>query len=204
MAKIYLVRHGETAWNKEGLFQGQTNIDLNETGIKQAEKLHDHLNGDKWDAVYCSDLKRAMTTAQIITSRHNVELTPCTELREMNFGQLEGKNITECFANPVISKWWENRDPDYAPPGGESIRQLAERSCQFMQRINLYSEENIMIVAHGGTIRSLICILMGLDTRYWWQFHIDHTALSIIYATSQRGVILSLLNNTSHLNGKSG
>ena len=199
MAKIYLVRHGETAWNKEGLFQGQSNIDLNETGIKQAEKLRDHLNSNKWDAVYCSDLKRAVTTARIITSMHNVNLIPCTELREMNFGQLEGKNITECFTDPVTAKWWESRDADYAPQGGESILQLAGRTGQFINRINLYSEKNIMVVAHGGTIRSLICLLMELDVRCWWQFQVSHTSLSIIRTSHQGGFVLTLLNDTSHL-----
>ncbi len=199
MAKLLLVRHGETEWNKEGLFQGQSNIDLNEKGVKQAEMLREYLNREKIDTIYCSDLKRAITTAQIIAMGRNLNLVPCSELREMNFGSLEGRNITECLEEPANANWWNGRDPNYPPPGGESVEQLTSRVCQFIKKINLFSEETLMIVSHGGTVRSLICVLLEVDTKCWWQFQVGHTSLSIIRTTPQRGAVLSLLNNTSHL-----
>jgi alpha-ribazole phosphatase len=200
LAIIYLVRHGETSWNKENLFQGQSDIDLNETGIQQAEKLRNHLNGEKIDTIYSSDLKRAMTTANIIASGHNINVIPCLELREMSFGELEGKDITECLSNPRTSQWWDSHDPTCPPPGGESVSQFTRRVSQFYNRIDLYSDKTYMVVSHGGTVRALICSLLGFDDKFWWQFRCSHTSLSMIDASQKRGVVLALLNDTSHLN----
>lgn len=202
MAKLYLVRHGETEWNKENLFQGQSDIDLNETGIKQAEKLRDHLNGNKIDAIYCSDLKRALTTANIIASRHNITVIPCSELREMSFGELEGKDIAECLSNPRTSRWWDSHDPTCPPPGGESVGQLIERVSEFVKRIDLYSDKTYIIVSHGGTVRALICALLGIDYKFWWQFRCSHTSVSMVDASEKRGIVLASLNDTSHLDEK--
>ena len=161
--------------------------------------MRDNLNGTKLDAVYCSDLKRALATARIITSGHNAPVMSYAELREMDFGNMEGRSITECFAEPMNARWWENRDPYFTPPGGESVIALTERVSQFIQRVDLSSEANLMVVAHGGSVRALICVLLGLDARSWWQFQISHTSLSVICTTPQGGAVLSLLNDISHL-----
>lgn len=201
LAKLLLVRHGETEWNREGRYQGQSDIQLNATGIRQAERLRDRINGERLDAIYSSDLKRAVTTAGIIASGQGIGTIACSELREIDFGQLEGKNFAQSMLDPIQAKWWNSRDPRISPPGGESINQLSSRVSQFITRVNaLSSEKTMLIVAHGGSLRALLCLLLEINPKYWWQMQLDHASLSVV-RTSPQGAILSLLNDTSHLAG---
>ena len=88
-----------------------------------------------------------------------------------------------------------------SPPGGESINQVLSRLDQFVTRINSFSSgETIVVVGHGMSLRALLCLLLGLDTKSWWQFQLNHVSLSEVLIT-QRGASLSFLNDTSHLIG---
>ena len=201
MSKLFLVRHGETDWNKEGRYQGQSDIELNATGIRQAERLRDRVNGERIDAIYSSDLRRALTTAEIVASGQGLDVMICSELSEIDFGELEGKNFAETLLHPTHSRWWKSRDPQMCLPGGESMNQVSSRVSQFITRINtLSSEETILVVAHGMSLRALLCLLLEMDVKYWWQFQLSHASLSMV-RLSQWGPILSLLNDTSHMTG---
>ena len=110
MAEIILVRHGETEWNIEEIFRGRIDIDLNDTGIKQAELLDEHLSYVKIDAVYSSPLKRALKTAEMIASYHklDVEITP--GLIDFNYGKWQGlahQEVKDKYKNRLTSVlWW--------------------------------------------------------------------------------------------------
>ena len=92
MSRILLVRHGDTKSNSRQRFWGVTDVELSHDGLRQAERLRDYLAAKKIDAVYSSNLKRAQVTAEIIASRHQLDVVTCAELREVNFGELEGEN----------------------------------------------------------------------------------------------------------------
>ena len=205
MVKLFLVRHGETDWNKTGRYQGHTDIDLNATGIWQAERLRDRLAEQKIDAVYSSDLRRALHTAEIVTSRHNsLSLISLEELRELNFGKLEGLNFEQVQLNCPEANWWSGRDSgELNVPGGETLSQLADRTKLFISKLGKHSsKETVLIVAHGGFLRMLLCLLLDIDTKHWWQIQFNGASLTRVEIHSEV-VVLSLLNDTCHLRNSS-
>ena len=200
MSRLFLVRHGNTKLNNAKRFWGNTDVPLSDEGIRQAEKLRDRLATDKINTIYASSLSRARSTAEIIASRHKISITSCTELDEINFGWIEGLTFDEIkqhypeFAE-ILSDW--NTRPKF--PGGESLDELNNRVQKFLKRMHKHKpEETILVVAHAGTLRLMICNLLALDLEHWRQMQIDLASLSIV-ETYPPGARLSLLNDISHL-----
>jgi alpha-ribazole phosphatase len=201
MTRLLLVRHGETELNSAERYWGQSDVKLSALGLRQAEKLRDRLAAQKIDAVYSSDLQRALATAKIIVSGHRLDVTICAELREINFGKLEGLNFEEISQRfpEFTAKWRVQRDTNIEFPGGESLAQLHSRVGNFVGRLQkCKAGETVLVVAHAGVLRSLICQLMEIELRYIYQIRLDLASLSIV-ETYPEGAILSLLNDTSHL-----
>lgn len=200
MSRLLLVRHGDTELNSAERFWGQTDVELSATGIKQAEKLRDRLAAQKIDVIYTSNLRRASVTAEIIASSHQLDIITCAELREINFGELEGltfKEISQLY--PELTKSWSNRSLTLKFPGGESADELNNRVSKFLRRLKKHTlEETILIVAHSGTLRLLVCNLLRIELRHRRQIRLDLASLSIL-ETYPQGAILSLLNDVSHL-----
>lgn len=200
MSRLLLVRHGRTDYNRNRMFVGHTDIELDATGIKQAERLRDRLAAEKIDAVFSSDLRRTMTTARTIAAGRNLEIIPAPELREIYYGKVEGLNFEEIKSHyPVLAEQFMTRDPGLLFPGGESLAELKDRVSKFALRLESYTQEQtVLIVAHSSPLRLLICVLLGIDERHWRQMVIDLASLSIVH-TYEEIAILSLLNDTSHL-----
>jgi alpha-ribazole phosphatase len=199
LARLLLVRHGETEWNKSGRYQGRSDIDLSAVGIKQVEALKKRLVKESIDAIYSSDLKRAVHTAQIIASGHNPELVICKELRELDFGEFEGLTFEEIEQRYPRSNWWTTQDPQEKLSNGESVSQLTDRVSPFASKLRGYTgEETVLIVAHGGSLRALICLLLGFGLEHWWQIRLDSASLTMVETYSDV-VVLSLLNDLCHL-----
>jgi len=200
LAKLFLVRHGNTRLNSTERFWGQTDVELGPDGIKQAEKLRDRLATKKIDTVYASPLRRTMATAEIIASRHKPEIIFCPELREINFGEIEGLTYHEIDRlYPELTKSWYTKTQTFRYPGGESIKEVYCRVQKFAQRLDSHiSEETILIVAHSGTLKMLVCNLLGLGLQHSRRIRIDLASLSIV-ETYHQVAILSLLNDVSHL-----
>ena len=200
MAKLFLVRHGNTKLNSTERFWGQTDVELGPDGIKQAEKLRDRLATEKFDTVYVSPLRRTMATAEVIASRHKPGVIPCVELSEINFGKIEGLTYQEIDQlYPELTKSWYTKTQTFRYPGGESIKEVYNRVKKFTRRLDSHaSEETILIVAHSGTLKMLVCNLLGLGLQYSRRIRIDLASLSIV-ETYPQVAILSLLNDVSHL-----
>lgn len=200
MSRLLLVRHGITEYNTTRRFGGQSDIELSADGHKQVERLRDRLADEKIDAVYSSDLKRALTTAEVITSGHDLEIITCPELREMHYGECEGLTFDEITR--LYPELWEQIikfDFRLDFPGGETLNGFIERTITFLDRLNEHSQEQtILIVSHSGPLRVLICHLLGIDLSHWSQIGCDNASLSIVN-TYERRVVLSLLNDTSYL-----
>ena len=202
MTKLILVRHGITEFNSARRFMGHSDVDLSAVGYSQVERLRDRLADEKIDAVYSSDLRRALMTAEVISSGHKVNIVTCPELREVNYGDAEGLTFEEIgHHHPGLARSITNFSLDLSFPGGESFKDFTARTCQFLDRLNEYAlEQTILIVSHAGALRTLVCDLLGIDQSYWWKFRFDNASLSIV-ETHPRGAIISLLNDTSHLRG---
>jgi alpha-ribazole phosphatase len=200
MSKLLLVRHGLTELNSSFKFAGITDIEMNTTGQGQIAKLRDRLSTNKIDTVCCSDMKRAIYSAEIITKGRNIPITTYPELREMNYGQIEGMSFGEihhCF--PDVARSIEERSCQVSFPGGEGFIELEARIRKFTRELKRYNPEHtVLIVSHGGALRMLICLLLETNIDFWWHLRIDNASLSIV-DNHQKGAILTLLNDVSHL-----
>ena len=200
MPRLFLVRHGETELKSSERLWGRTDVKLDALGLKQAERLCERLAEEKIDVIYSSSLKRALVTAETIASKHQLKVITCAELREVDFGQLEGLTINEVDQRyPEMAELRMKRRLEMKYPGGDSFVEFSKRVSKFLDRLEQHTDdETILIVAHFGVLRILICRLLEIDLRFLWQFYIDLTSLSII-ETNQQRAILKLLNDVCHL-----
>ena len=157
--EIYLTRHGQSVGNLRKLLQGQTEFDLTELGISQAQKLGFKLKGTEFDSVYCSDLKRCRQTASEIQSYLNLEPIVDRRLRERNFGDLEGEphGSLDTFAQAQGVPFRE-----MVPPNGESSLQVMQRCRDFLDDLlqkHLHKEHRVLIVSHSGWISEFFKVL---------------------------------------------
>jgi alpha-ribazole phosphatase len=196
--RLLLVRHGDIAADMTR-YWGHTDVPLNDTGIQQAGQLAICLAGEKIGLVYSSDLRRAIDTATTIARRHHLTVAPCPELREMDFGICEGLTFDEMRDRyPETEGIWTADGQDIRFPGGESALAVTERVETFVERLRRESFGTALVVAHGGSLRLLVCSLTGVDLSAWREMHIDRASLSIIEMHGHSGKVL-LLNDVSHL-----
>lgn len=159
---LFLVRHGSTEWNRTKRAQGHADIDLNAEGHRQAIAAAQELAHLKIDAVFSSDLKRALATADPIASAHGLEVRIDPDLREIDQGEWEGLTVEE-----IQARWPELWGPARhynARPGGESPQQVRDRALRAVRRIvGEYPDGCVVIISHGGTIRWLSAAALGYD-----------------------------------------
>jgi probable phosphoglycerate mutase len=159
--RIIAVRHGETAWNVENRIQGQLDIELNETGHWQARQLARALRDEPIDAIYSSDLVRAHATAMAAAAGFAGpvarEIVACPGLRERAFGVFEGQTFTDIETQwPLECRRWRQRDPHFAPEGGETPLQVLERVRLTVRTIaQEHPKQQILLVTHGGVLDML-------------------------------------------------
>ncbi len=200
MSRLLLVRHGNTELNRAGVFAGQTDAELNAAGYRQVEGLRHRLAAEKIDIIYSSDLRRARVTAETIAAEHQLDVIACPELREINYGRVEGLLFEEIKSlYPRVAELCIDWSPRLKFPDGESVEQLGKRVSQFLDRLKQHTpEQTIVIVAHGGPLRLMVCLLLGIEIWHWRQIHVDLASLSIV-DTYPEVAIISRLNDTSHL-----
>jgi len=199
MIRLVLVRHGQTNANLEQRYQGQTSVSLNAIGRAQARQLADRFRQHAIDEIIASDLRRAMQTAQTIAAPHNMAVEPDVRLREMAFGDWEGLTWGEIQARwpERVAAWLEN-PLNVAPPAGETLQQVAVRVQDFCQDVMRRKDDlAIMVVSHGGPLRVLLCLALGLSVREHWRFKLDVASVSQIEMYNDTAV-LTLLNDSNH------
>lgn len=158
MRKLYIVRHGKTDWNVQGLLQGSADIELNEAGISEAKELKKKIDLYKIDLCICSPLKRAKQTAEILVG-DQVEIIYDDLLFERGFGDYEGKKIIF----DLIAPQWDYKLND-SSHNIESIQDCLARAKKFLDKIKKeYPNKNILIVSHGSFIKTLHFNLVGYD-----------------------------------------
>jgi broad specificity phosphatase PhoE len=164
MAKVILVRHGATDWNHEKRAQGQADIDLNEDGVRQARRVASELSRFTIDAVYSSDLRRAVDTAHAIAEPRGLDVIIDPAFREIDQGEWEGLHVDE-IRKRWPDRWGEARHYS-ARPGGETPAAVRRRALEGLQRaVEKEPEGTIVVVSHGGTIRWLSAEALGYDDR---------------------------------------
>ncbi|MET9545334.1 MULTISPECIES: histidine phosphatase family protein [unclassified Streptomyces] len=167
--RIILWRHGQTAWNLERRFQGSTDIELTETGVGQARRAARLLASLKPDAIVASDLKRAAATAAELAAVTGLPVTYEEGLRETYAGQWQGLTHDEIIARfgEQYAAW--KRGEAVRRGGGELETEVADRAAPVVLRHaeKLPDDGTLVVVSHGGTIRTTIGRLLGLDAHHW-------------------------------------
>ncbi|MBP5346567.1 MAG: histidine phosphatase family protein [Bacteroidales bacterium] len=173
--KLYLLRHGETDWNKAGRFQGQTDVPLNDAGRELARITRREMPPVKFDRVYCSPLQRAVETAHLfLEGRFPLEEIKLDKrIIEISFGEQEGASIQQAKDDPTHPMYDMLWHPDiYQPKGNaESFRQVVDRASDFLHNEILPLEgqcENVLVVAHGALNRSIVVAAGHKDLKDFW------------------------------------
>lgn len=179
---LYIVRHGQTEWNRLGLLQGLLASPLTEEGLAEAEAFRPEITALNPEVVYSSDQERALTTARILTADLNRIIHTHIGLREMNFGIFQGKSwdyIKREMAD--IYEIYREDDPDYEIPEGESHNQFHNRVISAMEEIRrAHCGKRILIVTHGGTINKMLAYAEGLAPSANRFFRSKNLALNIL------------------------
>ncbi len=198
--RIIAVRHGETAWNVDTRIQGHLDIALNDTGHWQARQVARALADEPLAAVYTSDLQRAHATAQAIAQASGAPLVAEPGLRERSFGELEGRTFAEIEAElPEQARRWRQRDPHFAPTGGETLVQLRERIAATTHRLAAqHTEQLIVLVAHGGVLDMLYRLATGLDLQAPRTWLVTNASINRLLWTPE-GLTLVGWADTQHL-----
>ena len=199
--KVYLIRHGETSWNSLMKFQGQTDIPLSDQGRRQAELLSRRLAGEKFTACYASDLVRAYETAKIVAARHTLAVQKIPSLRELNFGVWEGLTAADIKKSyrEEVKQWWKSPLTTRIP-GGETLAEMVTRAMAALKTIvGSHREGNVLVVSHGGAIRSIIGSVLGMDLNQYWRLKLDNASLNIVDFPEWEKGILMLFNDCAHL-----
>ena len=199
MTEIILVRHGETEWNVAEIFRGRVDIELNETGIRQANLLAEYLNHVELDAVYSSPLKRALKTAQAIASYHNLETQVAPGLIDFDYGRWQGlphQEVRDKYKELYTE--WINHPHQVRMPDGESLDDVRRRTTGVVNNIITKYKDKVALVSHRVVNKVLICALLGLDNSRFWNIRQDTCGVTSFIYQKER-FILTEHNNTTYL-----
>lgn len=206
-ARLLLVRHGETDWNREGRFQGQIDIPLNATGRSQAEAAGRFLAPVTIHRAYTSCMARPRQTAEAILAAHpGVPLTSTTGLVEIGHGLWEGRLEQEIAAGwPDLLADWKRAPETVQMPEGETLQQVWDRSLATWQRIaaGLDGDETALVVAHDAVNKTILCGLLGLGPSEIWAIKQGNGGVTVIdYPDGAHGrPVVAAMNLTQHLGG---
>ena len=200
MTRVLLVRHGETEWNRVERFRGRTDIELNETGHRQARAVAQRLSSWQMEAIYSSPLKRALQTAQPIAQACGLEVQPLDGIIDIEYGDCAGLSPQEFSTrHPDLFETWRDAPQEVRFPRGESLDDVRRRAWRGMDEVcSTHAHGTVILVSHVVVNRVLICAALGVGNYSFWKIGQDNAAISIIEA-EQAGYRLLLLNDTCHL-----
>ncbi len=200
MKQLYIIRHGETDYNKQGIVQGSgVNSSLNDTGKQQALQLFQKYQHIKFDYVYTSTLKRTHQTAQHFINQ-GITWRVRGEIREIGWGVHEGKKGTKESVQEYrdLVAAWKSGDFDARLEEGESIAEVKNRLEKFIDEIKKTDFDKAIIFSHGRTLRCLMCLLAGEHLREMEKYSHSNTGVNIVNSVGEEFEIV-LMNDNSHL-----
>jgi len=200
MTRIYLVRHGQTAWNKEEIFRGRTDVPLNETGLREAQLAGEYFREMEIHAIYSSPLLRALETAQKIAEVQRLEVRSLQGIIDMCFGEWEGQSLKDVQEKDGQRfQQWKNEPHLVKIPGGETLDDVRDRAMAVLEKtIKSHSGKTLLFVSHRVVNKVILCSILGLDNSHFWQIGQDTTAINLIQHRDGK-YVLSLLNEACHL-----
>ncbi len=198
---LYFLRHGETIYSQTGGYCGELDPDLTPEGLQMAEAFADAYQSLAWTAVYVSPMKRTIATAKPLCEATGIEMQLRDGLKEIRYGQWEGKNqeeVKEHYLEDYIH--WMTEPAWNAPTGGETAIEIASRASLVIAEIeNRYTNGNVLVVSHKATIRIILCNLLGIDLgRYRDRIDCPAASLSVV-KFDVHGPLLQRLGDRSYM-----
>ena len=198
--KLFLVRHAESTWNLAGRYQGRIDTELSELGLKQAQRIAEHLKPFKMDAIYSSPLRRALHTAIAIALEQGMDVRVEEDLTEIDHGAWNGllRSEVEKRYGPLYQLWLTSPSK-VRMPGGESLTDVSERTRRVVSRIiKEHGDGQVVICSHNAVLRLIIADLLDLSLDRFWAIGIDNASISLLELGGGKPVLLRL-NDTCHL-----
>lgn len=201
--EFWVVRHGESTWNADGRYQGQTDVPLSPVGVLQAAALAERLTGQTFGAVYASDLARASQTAHMVVERLTGSPPVQTDsgLREIDVGDLAGLALPEIeakhpgYLTALRADPWATRRP-----GGESMEDLFTRcGAAFGNLRRQHPGERVLVFTHGGVVRVAVGLALGgVPNNAWARLSVTNTSITRVLLGESSGTLLGF-NDDAHL-----
>jgi len=202
LLRIYLVRHGETDWNRDGRLQGHSDIPLNEAGLAQADRIAARLAAEPIAGVWTSDLRRASQTACAVAAPHRLAPRATQLLRERCAGDWEGLTQAEIRSRGETPTLTANTQDTvhHGPPNAEPMDAVWDRLVGALHEVRqARAEGTVCIVGHGGSLRVLICDVLGAGIDSMRRIWLDNGSLSLIEYDDSGRRWVRLVNDTTHL-----
>jgi len=200
LTRFILIRHGQTGWNKQERFRGWVDIDLDETGRRQAQAAARRVSPWGVSAIYSSPLKRALATAQALADIAGLGVNAIDGITDMHFGVWQGMSITEVKDSyPDQFDQWCNRPDALEIPDGETLEDVRIRSVAAIEELATSHEgQTIAVFTHRVVCKVLLCHVLGLGNSHFWQIEQDTTAINV-FELEQGKPTVHLINDTCHL-----
>ncbi|HUT75473.1 MAG TPA: histidine phosphatase family protein [Armatimonadota bacterium] len=201
-AVFYLLRHGETAWNREEVFRGRADVPLNERGRAQAAAIADALAHQPLAAVYASPLQRALQTAQPVAAACGLEVQVDQRLTDLDFGDWEGVPLREAPERwPELFARWKREPGGVVFPGGEGLPVVRERAMAAIAEIAArHRGETAAVVSHRVVTKVALLAMLGLDESHFWRIRQDNGCLNRVERGDDGWVVVTI-NDRCHLRG---
>jgi len=198
--RIILIRHGQTAWNREEVFRGRAGVPLDDVGLQQAEAVAAALQEEPIALVVASPLSRAVQTARAVAQSHKLPVVNDDAFTDIDFGQWQGVPAAQVQQQyPELYAAWLTRPHHVRFPGGEDLNTVAARAFAGLEALaECRVAETIALVAHRVVNKLLICRVLGLDSSHFWQIKQDTACINRL-SFGADGWVLECLNDTCHL-----
>ena len=191
--RIVLIRHGCAPGAPTGSFVGRTDLPLSPEGLEQVRGLVPLVRRAAPGVCYCSPLRRARQSGELLCQALSLTARPDEDLREIDFGAWEGKTFEEvAAASPRAVKQWAQFDHKFAFPGGESLGGFLARVRRVARRLAADPADTVLAVTHGGVIRMMICHFLGLRPRDYVLFDVAIAGCAILDVFDGKGVLAGL------------
>ncbi|WP_455595447.1 histidine phosphatase family protein [Cloacibacillus porcorum] len=201
--RFFVIRHGETAWNVAGRFQGQQDTELNEKGLAQADLLGERLAGHRFEAVLTSPLSRAKVTAERAASRCEYgEFLTVEALTEINHGDWEGRLADEIAAEwpDELHRWHVSPETVTMPgPGGENLEDILRRAVPAVEAAAKRHEGDVLLASHDAVIKVLLCYWLGAPLASFFRFQVPNCSITVIEVKEGSAPRMLLMGDAAHL-----
>lgn len=200
MGVVFLVRHGETEWNREEIFRGTVDVSLNATGMEQAGRICAALYGSGIDLVLSSPLKRAVETARPLADKLGTTVMVVDQLRDMNFGEWQTLSRPEVRDRyPELYNRWLKTPHEVAFPSGDRVIDVFWRAWHTFRRVALENRDRrVVIVSHRVITKLILCGVLGIGPEGFWRIRQDTGCINRIDLEGDEFIVVKL-NDTCHL-----